>query len=373
MNCSAYDPLGFDDWGEILTAPLQGGRYPVSATMELTNRCNFGCPHCYINEAANDDAARDRELTTEQVKAIIDQMVAAGVMFLTLTGGEPLLRPDFAEIYTYARENGLLVVVFTNGTLITDEIIALFTELRPFSIEISIYGATAPVFERVSGLPGSFARCHKAIERVVAAGLPLTLKTELITLNYQELPQMKAYADQLGVNFRYDGMLWPRLDGKAEFPRDVQIPLEVLVSFDAGDHEREAAVDKELDRLKHLKGRDERVFSCGAGVRSFHVDCEGRLSICMMVRQPAYNILEMPLIEAFEKLGSLREMKRKSVSKCQSCTLNIMCSHCPGWSLAIHGNYETVVKSVCEYGTLRTNNAFVRRKIGVLEGLENYG
>lgn len=372
LDCSIDSSVDFEEWGAILSAPLQGGRYPLSATLELTNRCNLNCAHCYINQAANDEAARERELSTEQVKAIIDQMVAAGVLFLTLTGGEPLLRPDFAEIYTYARQKGLLVILFTNGTLVSEEIADLFDDLRPFSVDISIYGASHSVFEAVTRVSGTFSRCYAGIERLLARGIPLSLKTELMTLNLDEIEEMKAFAVKKGLRFRYDGLLWPRIDGSGEFPREVQLPLDVVVNLDNWDIERQDAVNTEMDRLKDLKTRDERVFSCGAGLRSFHVDSEGRMSICMMVRSPSYSLLEIPLMEAWERLGSLRKMKRSVVSKCQSCTSNVLCSHCPGWSLALSGNYESVVEFVCDHGKLRTENGLGIKSSEIMEVIEKY-
>jgi len=372
LDCSIDSSVDFEEWGAILSAPLNGGRYPLSATFELTNRCNFNCAHCYINQPANDEAACERELTTEQVKAIIDQMAAAGVLFLTLTGGEPLLRPDFAEIYTYARLKGLLVILFTNGALITEEIADFLNDLRPFSVDISIYGASRSVFEAVTRVSGTFSRCYAGIERLLSRGIPLSLKTELMTLNIDEIAEMKAFADEKGLKFRYDGLLWPRLDGIGEFPREVQLPLDMVVDLDNWDNERHDAVKTEIVRLKDLKTRDERVFSCGAGLRSFHVDSEGRMSICMMVRSPSYSLLEMPFMEAWERLGSLRKMKRSVISKCQSCTLNVLCSHCPGWSLAIAGNHESVVEFVCDHGKLRTENGLGIKSSELMEVMENY-
>lgn len=372
LDCNVYQSLDMEEWGALMAAPLEGGRYPLSATFELTNRCNLNCAHCYINQPANDRAIRQRELTTGQIKQVIDDMAEAGILFLTLTGGEPLLRPDFAEIYTHARHRGLLVILFTNGTLLTDEIIHLLQDIRPFSIDISIYGASAPVFERVTRLPGSFDRCYRAIDRLIESGLPLSLKTELMTHNIHELESMKAFADSLGLKFRYDGLLWPRIDGNGTFPREVQLPLETLVALDSHDSEREEAVFGELERLKDLKTRDERIFSCGAGLRSFHLDCEGRMSICMMVRQPAYSLLEIPLMEAWEALGKLREMRRTGFSKCQSCTTNILCTHCPGWSLAVHHDFESVVEFTCEHGILRSRNALEIKNSKILEVIEYY-
>ncbi len=367
MDCDSFQTIDLEEWGRILSAPLEGGRYPLSATFEPTARCNMNCVHCYINKPPKDQAARQRELSTEQIKSIIDQMVDAGVLFLTLTGGEPLLRRDFVEIYTYARRKGLLVILFTNGTMITEEIADLLKDIRPFNVEISLYGATQQVYEAVTRIPGSYAKCMRGINLLLERGIPLTLKSELMTLNYHELPAMKALAEQMNVNFRYDGLLWPRLDGTSEFPRKVQLPLETLVAFDSNDSERQESVGKEIERLKDLKTRDERVFSCGAGLRNFHVDSEGRMSICIMVRQPSYSLLEVPLMEAWQQIGELRNLKRTMLSPCLSCKKNMFCSQCPGWSQAIHGNMETVVEFVCNHGELRSMSALNTQLIRLSE------
>ena len=370
MVCDTFQTLDLEEWGQILSAPLEGGRYPLSATFEPTARCNMNCAHCYINKSPKDEVARQRELSTEQIKSIIDQMVDAGVLFLTLTGGEPLLRHDFVEIYTYARLKGLMVILFTNGTMITEEIADLLKEIRPFNVEVSIYGATPEVYEAVTRVPGSYAKCIRGISLIHERGIPLTLKSELMTLNYHELPAMKAFAEQLDVQFRYDGLLWPRMDGTSEFPMKVQMPVEILVGFDSEDPDRQESIEKEIERLKNLKSRDERVFSCGAGLRDFHVDSEGRMSICIMVRQPSYSLLEIPLLSAWQQIGDLRKLKRALPSLCLSCNMNIFCAQCPGWSLAIHGNMETVVEFVCRHGKSRSINALNTREIMLSEVID---
>ena len=110
------------------------------------------------------------ELTTAAVKAALNEWAAAGVLFLTLSGGEPLLRKDFADIYRYARELGLVVTVFTNGTRLTDAIADLFRELPPRKVEISLYGATAATHDAITGIPGSHAAAWAGIRRLLANG-----------------------------------------------------------------------------------------------------------------------------------------------------------------------------------------------------------
>src|SRR5687768_13165446 len=118
---------------------IDARRIPIEGTVETTFRCNLRCAHCYVNEAVGDFATRDRELSLERLKELIDEIVAAGTLFVLFTGGEILVRPDFPELYEYAVKKGLLVTVFTNGTLVTDRIADLFAEYRPDTIEISLY------------------------------------------------------------------------------------------------------------------------------------------------------------------------------------------------------------------------------------------
>jgi radical SAM protein with 4Fe4S-binding SPASM domain len=364
--------MDLEAWGASLVAPLGVKRYPISASFEITNRCNLNCQHCFINEAPNNEAVRQSELSTTEIEDIIDQMVEAGVLFLTMTGGEPLLRADFIEIYTYARKKGLLVILFTNGTMITQEIADLLGEIRPFSVDISLYGASQAVYEAVTRQPGSFHKCIMGIERILDQGIPLALKSELMTVNVDELPGMVALAEHYGVGFRYDGLLWPRLDGTNPFPLAIQLPIDVLVGFDNTDEKRRASVIKEMDRLSGLKTRDERIFSCGAGLREFHLDSQGRMSLCTMVRKPSFSLREMPLIEAWERLGDQRILKRTQHSPCTTCTMNSFCAHCPGWSQAIFDDNESVVEFVCEYGRQRSVSAQDTYDIKKVEVMERY-
>ena len=210
MECPGIPVITLGEVGDELLTSLQGRRFPLGGTFELTERCNLDCLHCYINQPAGCREAASRELTLAQVQRVLDQIVAAGTLFLLFTGGEPLLRADFPEIWRYAKSKGLLVSLFTNGTLLTPQIADLLAEWRPVAIEITLYGATAETYERVTGVPGSYARCLRAIELVLERGLRLNLKSVVLRANRHELDAMAALAAQFGVSYRFDGVLWPR-------------------------------------------------------------------------------------------------------------------------------------------------------------------
>jgi len=352
VDCPTCPELALDEWGEELLAPLEGRRYPLGGTLELTERCNLACVHCYINQPAGDRAARARELATEEVAGLLDQISDAGCLFLLLTGGEVLLRPDFPEIYRHARQRGMLVNLFTNGTLLTPSIADLLAQSRPQSIEISLYGATPETYEAVTKVPGSYARCRQGIELLMERRLPLTLKSVLLTINHRELSRMSALAEQLGVPFRYDGTLWPRLDGGQQ-PFAYRLSLDELAALDSDDAERRSQWEEVARLGSGQLIRAEYVYGCGAGYRSFHVDSVGRLSACGMARRPSFDLRHVSFEEGWNEMGDLREQRRQLDTPCRTCTVGALCSQCVGWSQLIHGDDETPVSFICQLGQLR--------------------
>ena len=347
MDCPTWPELSGTEWGDRLLAPITGQRYPLSGSIDLTERCNLNCLHCYINQPAKDVKARAGELRTDQVIDILDQISEAGCLFLMLTGGEILMRPDFAQIYRHAKRRGLILTLFTNATMVTEEIADLFAELPPNIIEVSLYGATPATFDGVTRVKGSYARCIQGIERLQARGLTVMLKSVLLRENVHELAQMRTIAENFNAPFRYDATLWPRLDGNIA-PYAHRLTIQENLALDEADPIRQQAwVD--VAALSHgALIRAEYVFSCGAGFRSFHIDSRGKLSMCIMLRQPAYDILTMGFEEAWGNMGAERERKRQLGTECETCTLGALCTQCPGWSQIVHGDLETPVDFICQ-------------------------
>ncbi len=352
MNCIAQPEIGLDEWATRLLAPLGNKRYPLSATMELTDRCNLNCVHCYINQPVNSKVAMARELGTEQVKAILNQMAESGTLFVMLTGGELLLRPDFEEIYLHARHLGLIVTIFTNGTLIDERIADLFAKVPPRSVEITLEGATAEVFESVTRVKGSYKDCLRGIKLLHDRGIKTKVKTVLLTLNQQELPAIIELAETLGVSHRYDSTIWPRLDG-GQSPYRYRLSPELSLDFDLADSLRTEERYKSGKKMVGVSARRFQAVSCGAGFRSYHIDSAGNLSACMMLRKPSYNLLKMPFVEAWDRLGEVRKIQRVKHTECENCFANNLCSQCAGWSQMVHNDYETPDTFVCLSGKLK--------------------
>lgn len=351
MGCPIWPELDLGELSREQLGRLHGRRYPFVGSFELTERCNLACVHCFINQPAGSQAARASELTTAQIAGILDQIADAGCLYLLLTGGEPLLRPDFMDIYRHAKQRGFLLTVFTNGTLLTPRMADFLAESPPRYLEITLYGATQETYERVTQVPGSYAQCRRSIELALERDLPLELKTIVMRPNRHELQDMKALAAQLGAAFRYDAILWPRLDGGQQ-PYAQRLSPQEIVALDQENPERMLEWQEAYSRAPNLT-RQETVYACGAGHHGFHVDASGKLSVCMMARRPSYDLLQGSFQEGWQALGTVIKEKRELETPCRTCRVGVLCPQCPGWSQMVHGDNETPVEFVCQVGRLR--------------------
>src|SRR5438445_10682277 len=264
-------------------------RIPVNGTIEVTRRCPLECAHCYNNLSMGDQEARRSELTYEEHCRLLDEITEAGCLWLLYTGGEIFARKDFLDIYTYAKQKGLLIGLFTNGTLITPKIADHLAEWRPFMIEITLYGRTRETYEQLTGIPGSYDRCMRGIRLLMERGLPLALKTVGVTINKHEIWDMKRFAEEeLGLAFKFDSMINPRIDC-SQAPLGVRLTPEEIVELDL----RDTARIEEWRRLANdfpNQGLKTELYDCGGGINSFAVDPYGNLTICVLSHVDKFNL-----------------------------------------------------------------------------------
>ena len=356
MACPQFPHTeAYAEFSARLRDTVVGRHIPISGSIELTERCNLRCAHCYINLPASDEQARSRELSTQELRAIVDAIVDEGCLWLLFTGGEPFVRPDFPEIYTYARQKGLLISLFTNGTTITPARAAFLAEWRPYSIEITLYGYTKETYERVTGVPGSFERCKQGIELLLERGLPLQLKSMILSLNVHEVGAMRAHAEELGVPYRFDAVTHARADGD-QTPTQYRISAEEVLWLDALDSERAHMWQTYPQEAIRPTPEPEKLYQCGAGVNAFHIDAYGNLSLCIMAREPAYSLREGSFHEGWHTfIPQTRAQQRTKPSPCQTCDLITMCTQCPGIAHMEYGDAEQCVPHLCEITHLRAD------------------
>jgi MoaA/NifB/PqqE/SkfB family radical SAM enzyme len=173
-------------------------RVPVNATFELTYRCNNSCVHCYCNLPAGDKRAKASELSLEEIEKIFDELKEMGCLWLLITGGEPLLRDGFSQVYLAAKRRGFIVTVFTNGILVDDEVTELFRQFPPFFIEITMYGATRETYEKVTRIQGSYDLYRRGLERLLKMDMPVQLAGS--TTNHFLILWLKDYRPKMRLN-----------------------------------------------------------------------------------------------------------------------------------------------------------------------------
>ncbi len=329
-------------------------RIPLYGSLELTYRCNLKCVHCFQGPRETCGAALEPEMTTEQVLSVVDEMAEAGCLFLVISGGEPLLRPDFGQVYRHAKNCGMFVTVLTNGTLVTEQTLELFGDLPPEAVDVTVYGATSATYEGITGIPGSFERCMSGIRRMLDQGVRVKLKTMLMTLNCHEVSAMEDMARSLGVPFRLDAGLFPCINGDRA-PLAYRVAPEDVIRIELSDPERLRQWREYYEPRKNL-AISERLYTCGAGVTGFHVNPFGQLQPCLMARRYRYDLLAGNFAEGWIDIRTrIRERKAKASYLCNRCDKRVLCNFCPAFSEMENGSEEVRSEYLCAIGHLRYN------------------
>lgn len=353
-QCEAHGPAWL---AKHLRARAGGRRLPLSGTCELTAGCNLRCSHCYIidhggqgPDRGQHDLHGQRDLHDQRDAnaqdllypdiwaGIFDELAAAGCLWLGLTGGEPLVHPGFVEIYRAARSRGFLVTLLTNGTLLSEDLADLLAGEPPMAVEVSLYGTSANTYEAVTGRPWAFEAAMAGIHRLFSRGLRFSLKTTLTRDNAGDLPAMRALAADLAVPFRTDGLVCGHLGGDPSVTEPRLHPTQ-LVALEFSTPEVPDAWEAWAEHLREIAGRPRRRLDCGAAQSTFHVDWRGRLSPCLMLREPAVDITKGGFAQGWEgPLGDLARAPASPDAACITCSLAPVCSQCLGFGALAGGD-----------------------------------
>ena len=325
-------------------------RVPMSGGFALTHRCNLACQHCY---AGPDRSGREPHVATERWLSLVDEVADAGCLFFLLTGGEPLLHPDFRRVYRHAKERGMYVTVFTNGTLIDDTIMRLFKELPPHAVEISLYGDTAETNDAITGVTGSFDRACRGVERLLEEGMKVRLKSILMKPNLATFSALRALAEETyGVHFRMDGAMMPRLNGDRA-PLALRVSPAAIAEVEMSDsvaREKWLRVQRDGARLNP----SPRLYECGAGVIGFHVDADGMLLPCLTTQNIAYDLKSGSFAAGWDYVVKTMDAQLAAADlECASCSNSVMCGWCPSYSLMENGDANRKSEFLCELGKCR--------------------
>lgn len=336
-------------WSKYFHA--KGGRdgIPTAGIFELTERCNFSCKMCYIHKNSCSDS-----LTARDWIDIGESAVKNGTVFLLLTGGEPLIRPDFPEIYSSLRRLGMLVSVNTNGYLIDDGIFRLFEKEPPLRLNITLYGTSEEAYYRLCGVRG-FERVVGNIRRLREAGIQVRLNGSLTPYNCDDIPGMYRIAEELGVTLKATAYMFPPVRVQREnfgeaphrFSPERAARMQLLCREQYLTPEQLAhssIVPNELDDCTDGSGDKIR---CRAGKSSFWITHDGRMLPCGMFPWDGFSLSELGFEAAWRAVRNACDEIRMP-TKCASCTLKDRCTACAAGCIAETGTTEIVPKYICE-------------------------
>lgn len=341
-----------------LWTELESKGVPASFELEITARCNNDCRHCYINVPAGDPAARANELTFDEICAIADQAVELGALWCLVTGGEPLLRADFPEIYVALKRRGLLVSVFTNATLVRRSHVELFRAYPPRDLEISMYGASRETYEGVTRSPGSFKAFRRGVSLLEQGGVPLRFKAMALRTNVHELPAMAAFGRARTKDvFRFDPLLHLRYDRDPRRNAEIRaerLTPEQIAAIEHADVQREQAVRRECRRAATSGDPDEPelLFHCDIG-QGFTVGHEGSFRLCAGLWHADYvaDLRQEALASAWRRLmpaaRALRSRDATYLDTCAACPLMDLCLWCPAHADLETGSLDRLVDYFC--------------------------
>ena len=310
----------FGIFSQRLTDNLSAVRHPLSGTLELTFRCNFKCVHCYLQ------GQQAPEMAPDSIYRLLDELAQAGCLGLALTGGEPLLRPDFKDIHQAAIKRGFLVALFSNGSLIDDDLADFLAANPPRSVEISLYGGDEQSYRAVTGSGKNYQRVLSGLDRLLDRGITVMLKAVLLKQLEEQVDNLRELGRARGLDVRLD----PGLDITLQEdpgPWKLRIDPEQAVRLELDDArrlEKMIGYDSEWRQRAPASGES----SCGAGFSSFNIDPAGRLSPCLMMRQPAVDLMQHGFIRGWQRLGAAGRPGYDSA--CAKCELEHLCSYCPG-------------------------------------------
>jgi AdoMet-dependent heme synthase len=321
---------------------------PLSVQLDLTYRCNERCVHCYLD---HDDHG---EMTTTEIKHLLDEMAEAGVFILTLSGGEIFLRKDFFDLLEHARHLMFCVKLKTNAVLIREREAARIRDLGVESVQISIYSHRPEVHDAITLIPGSLKRSLDAIRFLKSQGLKVIIANVLMTQNMQDYPGVRALAAELGVECTLDPTITPMMDGNRS-TLDLGVDQGALRQVF-----RDTSLVGDVDEFCAIPapaGEDEMESTpCSAGHTACYVSPYGEVFPCVQFPLPTGNVRQQRFADIWrhsDKMNEVRSIRLKDLTTCPSCTHAGTCTRCPGLAF-LEGNMRGPSSQDCEKSFVRT-------------------
>lgn len=313
---------------------------PISGTFELTPRCNLSCEMCYIRMTAEEQGRIGRELTTEEWLTIARDAVDAGMVYLLLTGGEPMLRKDFTKLYEGIAELGVMLSLNTNGTLLNDEILHCLKQHPPERVNVTLYGAAPETYAAVCGNAGGYNAALRGIRMLHENAIPVCVNVTLTRHNAADMERIIACVKEIGVPVRMTSYLFPTVRCMRECDKGIYLTPEeygkLAATFDhltMTDEQMARRLDvlqriqKKTEQEKQIIQEEGRAGACMAGRGAFWITWDGKMLPCGMLPELSQDVRSDGFGRIWQETGACIADKTLP-QQCAACVKKIVCPVC---------------------------------------------
>lgn len=331
---------------------------PIAGNFELTARCNFNCPMCYVHMSSEEVAAKGRELTAEEWIAIAESAKNKGMVFALLTGGEPFVRKDFFEIYDAMKAMGIMVSINSNGSMLEGKVMEHLLKNPPFRINVSLYGGCNETYQNMCGLP-VYDKVLKNIVKMKEHGVDVRLNLSITPYNCEDIGKIYAIVDKYQIPVKASSYMYPpiRLEKELKGYGNRFSPkgsAEWSVAWDRIRFtEEELKVRAESVKkfiaveTEECSGEMEEGVRCRAGSTSFWMTWDGQMRPCGMMPGPTAYPLKDGFDTAWEQIRKATAQIRQPV-KCAACPKKDICGVCAAVCITETGAFDRVPEYMCE-------------------------
>lgn len=340
-------------------------RLPLEGNLDLTYRCNNHCRHCWL-WAPEKSKERATEMSFDEIRNIVDEARVMGCRRWGISGGEPMLRPDFADIFDYLARKSISYTLNTNGTLITPEIAAILK--RKGSKMVALYGATEKTYDHVTRHPGGFEKVMAGFRYLQEAGAGFIVQLIPMRDNWHEWNRMVELAQSLSKHWRV-GAPWLYLSASGAPGMNEEIARQrldprIVVELDKPDFSQRESHKNDVSIESCQACEATYLFAgCIEARRDFHIDPYGKMSFCSFLKAPEmrYDLREGSFSDCWDNfipsLASKIEVNSEYIENCGSCDDREYCRWCAVYGWLEHGRFSAPVKYLCEVA--RENRLYV--------------
>ena len=312
---------------------------PISGTFELTPRCNFACRMCYVHLSLEQMKKRGRELSAAEWLHIAEEARKAGTLWLCITGGEPLLHPEFVEIYRTLAQMGFFITLQTNASLIQGDIASLLEQYPPREVKVTLYGSNDAVYERVCRIPGGFTQTDSGIQTLKRLKIPIRLVSTVIRQNLEDLPHMARYAFENRLPWAASGDIKPSVRGADSEARSVSVREKEDEAARLRIHRFLKGTPFDHGRKPCTYCRDYRI--------GYWITWNGEMRFCGFMDEPHIPVCARGFSAAWKELLRYEE-GLDWPEECINCEARGVCVKCAAVLEAESGSPQKVSGAFCE-------------------------